>query len=320
MRAEVLALASELSRRGEPFVMAIVIARTAPISSQVGDTALVTREGRFHGWVGGSCTRPTVMAEAKRALSDGQPRLLIIGAEPRDREQALHFPMTCHSGGSVEIHLQPVLPRPRMLIYGMSPTARALSRLAQAMGYEVYACDENADDSAFPGAAMVATKTAQVVLDRASAPVFAVVATHGDWDEEAVTAALAHKPDYLGVVASPRRFAVMRSYLAERLPEASFALIKNPAGLDIGASGPEEIALSILAEIVKQRRAAAPGKIRLAQSAASARDPVCGMSVTVEGAQFRATHGGRDFYFCCAGCRDRFTAAPEHFVAAGAGP
>jgi xanthine dehydrogenase accessory factor len=152
MRRELLDLAAELARRGEPFALATVVARKPPMSAQVGDMALVTRDG-FQGWVGGSCTRPTVTAEARQAIEDGRPRLVCLDPDPESqRRPGLSvFPMTCHSGGSVEIHIQPVLPAPRLLVYGVAPTARALARLAKAMGYAVYAVDPVADASAFPG-------------------------------------------------------------------------------------------------------------------------------------------------------------------------
>jgi xanthine dehydrogenase accessory factor len=348
MDRDLLELASQLARGGEAFALAVVVSRQAPISARVGDAALVTRDGQFHGWVGGSCTRPTVIAEAKKALLDGHPRLLALGPNPDTlaRPGVLVFPMTCHSGGSVEIHIQPVLPRARLLIYGMTPTARALSRLAQAMGYDVHACDETAEASDFPGATTVTTDAALLHVERGSAALYAVVATHGDWDERAVMAALAHEPDYLGVVASPKRFASIRAFIAGELPRQSFDKVRNPAGLDIGAKSAEEIALSILAEVVKEQRASAsvvdrtaipspahaasssgavaagaPRKFRLTQAAsAEALDPVCGMSVRIEGATFRATHRGQDFFFCCGSCRDRFSAAPERYLAAGASP
>src|SRR5512145_128242 len=115
MRRELLDLAADLARRGEPFVLATVVARKPPMSAQVGDMALVTREG-FHGWVGGSCTRPTVIEEARLALADGLPRLVSLDPDPESQRRpglTVH-PMTCHSGGSVEIHIQPVLPAPRV--------------------------------------------------------------------------------------------------------------------------------------------------------------------------------------------------------------
>ena len=153
----------------------------------------------------------------------------------------------------MEIHIQPVLPAPRLLVYGMSPTARALARLAVAMGYSVWAIDAHADASAFPGVERHFTDAAAVPRAGTSAPAFAVVATQGQWDEEALGAALAHEPAYLAVVASPKRYAEMRALMAGRAPESALAGIKNPAGLDLGARTPEEIAVSILAEILMLR-------------------------------------------------------------------
>jgi len=314
VRRDLLQLAAELARRGEPFALATVVGRKPPVSAHVGDTAVVTRDGSFHGWVGGSCTRPTVLSEALLALEDGRPRRVVLDPEPEpQRSDGAHvFPMTCHSGGSVEIHIQPVLPAPTLLVFGVSPTARALARLAKAMGYAVSAVDPVADASAFPGADVIATKPAELPLASASAPVLAVVATQGQWDEDAILAALTHRPDYLAVVASPKRFAEMRAVLAGKAPEEALAAIKNPAGLDLGAQSPEEIAISILAEIVKERprpraRVAAP-------VVEPARDPVCGMTVDPNRAAHHAQHRGRDFYFCCAGCRERFLAGPERYL------
>jgi xanthine dehydrogenase accessory factor len=357
MRRELLDLAAALADRGEPFALATVIARSPPISAQVGDAALVTPDGGFHGWVGGSCTRPTVIAEAQKALVDGRPRLVALDPDPdsRRRPGLTVFPMTCHSGGSVEIHIQPVLPPPRLLIYGVSPTARALVRLGKAMGYAVLVIDPNADAADFPDADTVLRDPAEASA-RAGAPAiprFAVVATQGQWDEEATIAALALQPPpaYLGVMASGKRFGEMRALLGESLGAGAFARVKNPAGLDLGATLPEEIAVSILAEIVGQRRASmtttdgevttgaesapppvpAPARrVRLAQAGESngahggaatgeqARDPVCGMMVTIAGAAHRAEHEGRAFYFCCGGCRARFLASPAQFLGAGA--
>jgi xanthine dehydrogenase accessory factor len=220
MRRELLDLAAELARRGEPFALATVVARKPPMSAQVGDMAVVTRDG-FEGWVGGSCTRPTVTAEARQAIEDGRPRLVCLDPDPESqRRPGLSvFPMTCHSGGSVEIHIQPVLPAPRLLVYGVAPTARALARLAKAMGYAVYAVDPIADASAFPGADVVAASPADLRLEPTSVPVFAVVATQGQWDEDALRAALAHEPAYVGVVASAKRFGEMRALLSGQVPE-----------------------------------------------------------------------------------------------------
>lgn len=224
----------------------------------------------------------------------------------------------------MEILIQPVLPAPRLLVFGLSPTARALARLAKAMGYVVHAVDPAADASAFPGADGVWTEPRALPVEKSDAAVFAVVATQGQWDEDAVLAALACEPVYLGVVASSKRFAEMRGLLAQKVPADALARIKSPAGLDLGARLPEEIALSILAEIVKEQRAARGAASLPRATAASeagapsahelAQDPVCGMTVVVSGARHRAQHQGRELFFCGAGCRERFLAAPERYA------
>ncbi len=355
MRRELIDLAARLAREGQPFALATVIARSPPISAQVGDAAVVTADGGFHGWVGGSCTRPTVIAEAQKAIADGKPRLVGLDPDPASRQRPglTVFPMTCHSGGSVEIHIQPVLPAPALLIYGVSPTARALVRLGKAMGYAVTVIDAGAEAADFPDADAVLSDP--VAVPRAAPGVVrhAVVATQGQWDEQATAAALALDPPpaYLGVMASGKRFGEMRALLAEQAGEAALARIKNPAGLDLGATLPEEIAVSILAEIVTRRagvvrahtdeRARAggaatvtptpmptpmgaatggPGRKRsLALAGPVAADgetidPVCGMTVTIASAQHRAEHEGRTYYFCCGGCRARFVAAPAQYL------
>jgi len=332
MRSEILQLAAELARRGEPFVLAVVVRRESYSSAQQGDTAVITADGGYHGWLGGNCTQPTVKREARRALADGRPRLISLSPEP-PREPppgVTALPMTCHSGGSVDIYLEPVLPAPRLLLFGPSPAARALAQLGKAMGYLVDVVDPAADRAALP--------TADRVLAGPSAPelgtlagssesLFAVVATMGESDEDSVAAALALKPVYLGVVASRKRFALLRETLLGRgVPAEALDRIQNPAGLDIGAQLPEEVALSILAEIVQLRKARAT---QLARDPASAPakasdaereelDPVCGMTVVVATARHKADHEGRTWYFCNARCREKFLASPARYLAGSA--
>jgi xanthine dehydrogenase accessory factor len=328
MRDDLLRFAGELSVRGEPFALALVVRRQPASSAQTGDAAVVTAAGELRGWLGGSCTEPTVVAEALRALADGRPRLLALAPEPEAarRPGITVLPMTCHSGGTVEIFIEPVLPAPRLLLFGVSPLVRALARLGQAMGYAVEVADPAAE-GAVPEAGRVYTDPG--AIPAAGGRLYAVVATMGQRDEEATAAALALAPAYLGVVASRARAAEIAKALAARgVDAAALARIKSPAGLDLGARTPEEIAVSILAEIVQVRRAAegvdaATGAPASPAAAAPVpvpvpeeRDPVCGMTVTVKAATPRAEHGGRTYYFCCGGCRERFAADPARYLGA----
>lgn len=331
MRPELLLFASELARRGEPFVLATVVRREAPHSARVGDSALVTKSGAFHGWVGGSCTQPVVVREALRALDDNGPRLIALSPSPESdtRSGVTPFLMTCHSGGSVDIYLQPVVPAPRLVVFGSSPIGQALVRLGKALGYTVDGVDADADRAAFPEADRLFTQL-ESAPQRAGEPWLAtVVATMGQWDEDGVRAALALDADYLGVVASQKRFSQIRDTLtltSGDVSEEVLERITNPAGLDIGAKLPEEIALSVLAEIVQLRHAqpaapAAPPNTRAEptsfQVIQDALDPICKMRVPIATARHRAEVDGRMYYFCCAGCREEFLREPARYVVAG---
>src|SRR5919197_6640886 len=154
MRGELLRLAAQLAERGEPFVLALVVRREPASSTQPGDMAIVTESGGFHGWLGGACTQPTVVREARQALADGRPRLLALSPDPGadHRPGVAVRPMTCHSGGTVDIYLEPVVPPPRLVVFGAAPTARALCRLGKSMGYAVDVVDPDVDAATFPEA------------------------------------------------------------------------------------------------------------------------------------------------------------------------
>jgi xanthine dehydrogenase accessory factor len=344
MRAEILRLAADLAERGEPFALAIVVRREPASSTQPGDMALITEAGAFHGWLGGTCTQPTVVREARQALADGRPRLIALSPDPSSDHRAgvaVHA-MTCHSGGTVDIYLEPVLPRPRVVVFGAAPSARALCRIGKAMGYAVDVVDPDADATTFPEADRVYAELPALprpapLAAAARRETYAVVATMGQRDEDALLAAIALEPTYLGLIASRKRFAEMSELLAARgAPAAALRRVRNPAGLDLGAKTPEEIALSILAEIVKLRRSAEAMRPSPSQgeeqtflspspsqgegrgeggTSSVAVDPICGMEVVVATARFRAEHAGRAWYFCNARCREKFLATPERYAA-----
>lgn len=350
MRTDLLQVAAELARRNEAFVMALVVRREPASSAQPGNMAIITERGEFHGWLGGSCIRPTVLREAAATIEAGAPRLISLSPHPdaERRDGVTTFPMTCHSGGTVEIYLEPVMPAPRLLVFGLTPIAEALVRLGKAMGYVVDVADPLADAASFPAADHVSATIDAVMLkgrprsqrDRLSA----VVVTQGERDEEAAAEALSVDPAYIAVVASRQRFAQIReTLLATGVARDAIDRIRNPAGLDIDAKAPEEVALSILAEIVRDQRASrtgtptpdrdaaavhagtgsagaphreAAGEARHAAAppVSEARDPVCGMMVEVASARHTAEHDGRTYYFCCGGCRQRFVTAPERYA------
>ena len=318
MRPDLLILAAGFAEREERFALVTVVRREPPSSARVGDVALVTERGEYHGWAGGGCTRSTVLLEAMRAIADGEPRLLSLSPEPEGgrRPGVVFLPMTCESGGTVEIYVEPVLPAARLVLFGGSPAVRVLARIAHAMGYRVDVVDPDADKAGFPDADRVLRSLAAEELPKGA---HVLVATMGDRDIEAIEAALSRSPAYLGVIASGKRFAQLReALLARGAASEALARIAAPAGLDIGARTPEEIAVSIMAQIVERRRSAsraqsAPAK----EQPREAVDPVCGMSVSVAGARHTAEVLGSTYYFCCAGCRSKFLAEPARFLGAG---
>ncbi|RPH67478.1 MAG: YHS domain-containing protein [Myxococcaceae bacterium] len=323
MKAELLRLAADLASRRQPFVLAMVVRRQPYTSSQQGDMAIITGDGGYHGWLGGNCTQPVVRREALRALADGRPRLLSLSPEAgtAERPGVTVLPMVCHSGGTVDVYLEPVLPPPRLVLFGLSPVIRALTQLGKGLGYAVDVVDPEAAPALLPSADRTFVDWASPELREAggTARTYAVVATMGEHDEEAVTTALGLRPAYLGVVASRTRFGELReSLLGRGISAEPLDRIRNPAGLDIGARQPEEVALSILAEIVQLTRsasAAEPAPVPRPERE-EALDPVCGMTVVLATARHRAEHDGRSYFFCNPRCREKFLLAPERYLSA----
>jgi xanthine dehydrogenase accessory factor len=313
-----LAEAQELAEAGQPFAMATVVRRTAPASAQPGAKALILPDGSMRGWVGGSCAQPVVTQEARQALRDGAPRLLRLGkmpgtrrnSEDQEQEDIVEYPMTCHSGGALEILIEPVLPAPRLFIVGETPIVKTLADLARVMGYRVNQF-ERAADLAFG-------------LGASASPLFVVVASMGVDDEEALAAALRAGTPYVALVSSPKRAAVVRETLAALgVSPRDLDRLKAPAGLDIGAQTQEEIALSIMAEVVQLRSAKTAGTAEGISTPEAvpafdpeAIDPVCGMTVAIAGARHQTEYDGKIWYFCCGGCKARFEADPLPYLPA----
>jgi len=336
-RRSTYARAAELEAAGGTFAVATVVAVHRPTSARPGASGIVHPDGAIEGWVGGSCAQPVVVREALRALADGQPRLLRISKDPpserRRGDGIVELVMTCHSGGTLEIYVEPHLPAAELWVAGTTPIAGSLVALGAAARWRVTLFDPIADPGAFPGATAVHGDGDLRSLEAATPP-YVVVATQGVWDEEAVEAVLRRDVAYVGLVASPTRAAVVREWLREEagLADERVAALRAPAGLDLGAETAEEVALSILAELVQVRRGraafvAAPGPATLASGTGDAErpafvddivllDPVCGMTVERADARHLATHEGVVYAFCSIGCRTRFIREPAAFVGA----
>ena len=312
MLEDLLTLAADLRRRGEAFALATVVRCERPTSAKPGAKALIRPDGRVAGWVGGACAEPVVAREALAALRDGRPRLVVLvgegGRDPARAEGIVPYPMTCHSGGTLEIYVEPFLPKPLLVLVGHGPVIETLAVLGESTGYEV---------AVLPGATAGEALRGLSLGPESSV----VVATHGELDEDALTRVLATAAGYVSLVASRKRAASITATLRQRgVPGEHLDRLKAPAGLDIGALTPEEIAVSILAEIIHARRSRKTDHLEAAAlesaAASEARDPICGMTVEVATARHRSDWAGRSVYFCCLRCKDIFDADPQRYAAA----
>jgi xanthine dehydrogenase accessory factor len=280
-----------LQAAGEPYARATVVRREPPVSATVGDRAIVTSEGDLHGWIGGvACAQSVVVEEGRAALAEGTPRLIGIAPDPdsADRPGLSTFPMRCHSEGVLELFIEPVGHTPRVVVVGGSPIATAVVGLLEELSAAVVTVDpdaesaNDADDSGSGGVAggsggtaagdaaesagPLGTPTAgvQTVTDTDAASIAAaaghrplvVVATMGAFDVSGILAGLEADADYIGLVASRKRAGELldrAAELADSDPDVVAERVTTPAGLDIGASRPAEIALSIVAELVAER-------------------------------------------------------------------
>ena len=285
-RSEQSQRADELSAAREPFVTAIVVRAQRPSSVTAGDCGIVLRDGTIEGFVGGACAETSVRLHAMRVLETGEPLVLRIvpsSGEGVAEEGAVTVENPCLSGGALEIYLEPVLPLPRVGVVGETPVALAMRSVGERVGYEVG--DRSGDDIAV------------------------VIASHGRDEEEALENALLAGVPYVGLVASRRRGAAVLDELRSRgrVSEEDVARVRTPAGLDIGARTAEEIALSILAEIVSVRRAQP-----VVLAGGTAIDPVCGMQVSPSEASPHLEHEGQTVWFCGEGCKRAFEADVAH--------
>jgi xanthine dehydrogenase accessory factor len=288
-----------LQRERVPFALATVVRSRKPASGRPGDRAVILADGSMQGWVGGSCAQPTIRREALRALADGKPRLVRLSPDVvqdglDSEEGVVAYTMTCHSGGSLEVYVEPFSPPSRLFVIGASPVARSLLTLGAQLGFDT------------AGGANVAAP--------ATPDTWVVIASMGDGDELATEGALRSGAGYVALVASRRRAGGVLDYLRQcGLGGDVLSRLKAPAGLDIGAAAPAEIALSILAEIISERR-----KRREIQPVASSTsiDPVCGMEVDIATARWTTDFEGQTVRFCAPGCRRSFLADPTRFTPA----
>ncbi|HEY0448366.1 XdhC family protein [Actinophytocola sp.] len=291
----VLTRVDDLRSGRTPFVLATVVRAERPTSAKPGDRALVLPDGSMEGFVGGSCAESTVRLQGLRLLASGESTLLRItpsAVSETVTEGLVTVGNPCLSGGSLDIFLEAMLPPMLVHVHGEAPVARALLEIGRALGHDVRRpspSDPLPDDL---GAL--------------------VVASHGRDEEPALVAALRARVPYVGLVASRRRGRAVLESL-DVSPEDR-ARVHTPAGLDIGARTPPEVALSVYAELIASR-VRTPAPVEPVVLAAEAVDPVCGMTVAVSETALSLVDNGLTVYFCGAGCRSAYADDPERYHA-----
>lgn len=305
--AAVMARAVELVEAGESFTMATVVWRQAPSSGQHGSRAIVTAQGELFGWIGGACAEPVLLREARRVLEEGNASLVWLG-QPEDLEKmhvpegVMTIPISCQSDGALQIFIEPVMAAPHVVIVGRSPMAVTLLDLVRDLGWR-----GDLIDAAEFGPAQVSASSA------------VIVATQGHGDEDVLALALESEAAFIGLVASAKQGRVVREFLAEHGGDLDkLARVQVPIGIDLGHTGHREIAVSILADLVRRR---ASGELKPSSVAGldiveptTAIDLVCGMTVDAVAKNRPFEYGNVTYYFCAPGCRKAFEKDPDSFI------
>ena len=328
MRIDIYEEVQTLRNNGHPFALATVVRTERPTSAKTGAKAIVTEDGRLTGWIGGSCAEPTVIREAGKALQDGQHRLIRLcppekmGQSPQ--EGVTEIALTCISGGTLEIYIEPQLAQPHLVVVGHMATAEALVSLGKELGWRVSLLGVDVSRERFPNADQIVDGLdfSQLTITRNT---YLVVASHGNYDEDMLVAGLQSQAPYVVLIASKTRAKAILQYLHEsNLSAEQIARLKYPAGLDLGSNTTEEIALSILAEIIQHRHQHPTShfpttdlptlKSLSPKTAAEAKDPVCGMTVEIASARFTSILAGTSYYFCSSVCKRSFDKEPQKYI------
>ena len=307
----------EVHEQNEPKALAMIVRRDAPSSGKPGDSAVITKEGEVRGWIGGGCTKGIVIKEALEAMQEQKPRLVRI--EPRtdapEQEGVKNYKMTCASGGSVDVYIEPIMPMTNIIIFGRSHIAKALCAIGEPAGFNVKVVSDLADDGMFGNATVETLKSFDRGTDLSDS--YVVVCTQGEDDANSLAAAIGTNPKYLAFVASYRKAnSVFMELKRSGVPHDELVKIKTPAGLDINAKTAEEVAISILAQIVEAKRS-----VENETSAEVTQEledlyinPVCKIPVQKSTAKHVLEYKGEKVYFCCDGCKVSFENEPAAYM------
>jgi xanthine dehydrogenase accessory factor len=294
---ELLDLSRDLHRRKQPHAWITVVSVQYPSSAYVGAQAIVEADGSMHGWIGGGCVRGAAREAALRALASSTTQRLRLSNTANSSDAVDVHPMNCASNGEIELFIQPAELSPRLRIYGRTPVAEAAAWLAQRAEFDPLT---DADEEGI-----------------ASDASFALVATQGEGDEAALEDALRSRAQAVLLIASQRKAERLRAAMLSRgISETRLKAVSAPAGPDIGAVTPNEIALSAIAGLIALRRQRTHAPPNSSQSTGYV-NPVCGAVVDPARAVSTVTLQGQTHYFCCEGCRTEFDRNPEKYLSIG---
>lgn len=335
MFSELAIKLQEYLDQGVNLAVAQVIDRQAPSSSKVTDKAIILESGELVGWIGGGCVRGIVIKEALEVISSKRYRKVRISPEGglSSGTHIKNYIMSCQSGGTVEVMIEPVFPLPELIVVGKSNIARKLASIAAAADFKVTAMAKDADEHMFPLASVIKQHVDFSDIKNFS-NTYVVVATQGEDDEENVEKALATSATYVGYVCSRKKSDLLKQYLAsKKVSNDRIGVLRSPVGFDINAKLAGEVAISILAEIVEDFRNEKPADSGCCGSMASEKkepvedqivnekfneeyyiNPVCGVPVSKKSPKHIIEYKGEKVYFCCDGCKVSFEKNPAQYI------
>ena len=318
-----LETADQHRKAGKPFAIATVVRAVAPTSAKPGAKAIITAEGELIGWIGGGCAQEVVIEEALECIQTGRVRLIRLSPDvvPSPNDSVKILAMKCESGGTLEVHIEPILPKIKMLVFGASEVGLSLVKLAHELDYDITLFAPDMGSGEVPEGVTLVDNFDDVPKLDANLPSVAVVATQGNGDARALRGAIASNAKYVTMVTSSRKAAKLFGSLEKRgVSGDALKSIKVPAGLDIKAESPAEIAVSVLAEIIQELRqgnmAYTPEHAKPEADAEKVKDPVCEMIIDPRTAAGTSEYQRTTYHFCSLHCLETFEQEPEKYAVA----
>ena len=299
---------AELMEEGVPFAIATVINTIAPTSAKPMSKAIILTDGTIEGWIGGGCSINAVISESLNCIKSAKAVVLRLSPEESFSDSSYYKKeifLTCESGGTLEFHIEPVLPMTKLIIYGNTPTAYAIANMGSFLNFDCYLCLLS------PKKNIHLYENITIVDGYKSfkSNCITIIGSQGENDIEAIKAAIVSNPKFISMIISKKKASSLIGQLNKtNLSKEEISKIKFPAGLDIGARTPEEIALSVLAEVIKEKDKIAyeENTVYEVKDDSRKKDPICGMYIDPKTAADSYNLNGKIYYFCCGGCKEKF--------------